>query len=86
MPSEDQVQLAALKTRVFQLEAQVKFLYKHLGVTYVEEFSSIDPPDVITALKQGNIIEAIKAYRLSTNVSLAEAKTAVEEIRARVGL
>ncbi len=86
MPSEDQVQLAALKTRVFQLEAQVKFLYKYLGVTYVEEFSSIDPPDVITALKQGNIIEAIKAYRLSTNVSLAEAKTAVEEIRARVGL
>jgi ribosomal protein L7/L12 len=86
MPTEDQVQLAALKTRVFQLEAQVRFLYTHLGITYVPEISTIDPPDVIAALKQGNLIEAIKAYRLATNVGLAEAKTAVEEIRARVGL
>jgi len=86
MPTEDQVQLAALKSRVFQLEAQVKFLYKHLGVTYVEEIAVGDPPEVIAALRQGNLIEAIKAYRLSTNVGLAEAKTAVEEIRARVGL
>jgi ribosomal protein L7/L12 len=86
MPTEDQAQLAALKTRVFQLEAQVRFLYTHLGITYVPEISSIDPPDVIAALKQGNLIEAIKAYRLSTNVGLAEAKAAVEEIRARVGL
>ena len=86
MPTEDQVQLAALKTRVFQLEAQVRFLYTHLGITYVPEISSIDPPDVIAALKQGNLIEAIKAYRLATNLGLAEAKAAVEEIRARVGL
>jgi len=86
MPTEDQVQLAALKTRIFQLEAQVKFLYKHLGVTYVEEVASGDLPEVIAALRQGNLIEAIKAYRLSTNAGLAEAKTAVEEIRARVGL
>ena len=86
MPTEDQVQLAALRTRVFQLEAQVKFLYKHLGVTYVEELVASDPPAVIAALKQGNLIEAIKAYREIYNVGLAEAKTAVEELRARVGL
>jgi ribosomal protein L7/L12 len=86
MPTEDQAQIAALKTRVFQLEAQVRFLYTHLGITYVPEISSIDPPEVIAALKQGNLIEAIKAYRLATNLGLAEAKAAVEEIRARVGL
>ena len=86
MSTEDQVQLAALKSRVFQLEAQVKFLYTHLGVTFVEDISPIDDPQVIAALRQGNLIEAIKAYRLSTNAGLAEAKAAVEEIRARVGL
>lgn len=86
MPTEDQVQLAALRTRVFQLEAQVKFLYKHLGVTYVEELAASDPPTVIAALRKGNLIEAISAYRAVYNVGLAEAKTAVEEMRARVGL
>ena len=86
MPTEDQVQLAALRTRVFQLEAQVKFLYTHLGVTYVEELAASDPPAVIAALRKGNLIEAIVAYRAVSNAGLAEAKTAVEEIRARVGL
>ena len=86
MPTEDQVQLAVLKTRVFQLEAQVKFLYKHLGVTFVEEVATSDPPAVIAALRKGNLIEAIVAYRAVTNAGLAEAKAAVEEIRARVGL
>ena len=86
MPTEDQVQISALKSRVFQLEAQVKFLYKHLGVTFVEELGPSDPPAVIAALRKGNLIEAISAYRTVYNVGLAEAKTAVEEIRARIGL
>lgn len=86
MPTEDQAQISALKTRVFQLEAQVKFLYKHLGVTFVEELGPSDPPEVIAALRTGSLIEAISAYRKIYNVGLAEAKNAVEEMRARIGL
>ena len=86
MSNEEQLQIAALKTRVFRLEAQVKFLYEHLGVTFVEDISPVDDPKVIAALKAGNELEAIKAYRMTTNAGLAEAKAAVEEIRSRVGL
>lgn len=40
------------------------------------------PPGVMEAIEAGNTIEAIKAYREATGVGLAEAKDAVEAIRA----
>ena len=86
MPTEDQRQIYELKSRLFKLEAQVDFLYKHLGVTFVEDIHASDDPDVVKALRAGNVLDAIKAYRLKTDAGLEEAKIAVEEIRSRLGI
>ena len=86
MSSEEQRQIYELKKNVFKLEAQVDFLYKHLGVTFVEDTHASDDPEVVNALRTGSVIDAIKVYRLRTNADLIEAKTAVEEMRARLGL
>ena len=86
MSSEEQRQIYDLKTRVNKLEAQVNFLYKHLDITFVEETLLTDDPEVVKALRTGNEIEAIKAYRLRTNAGLVEAKAAVDEMRSRLGL
>ena len=86
MPTEDQRQIYELKSRLFKLEAQVDFLYKHLGVTFVEDIHASNDPNVVKALRAGNVLDAIKAYRLKTNAGLEEAKIAVEEIRSRLGI
>ncbi|MFN8411479.1 MAG: hypothetical protein U0Z26_03740 [Anaerolineales bacterium] len=86
MSTEEQRQIYELKSRINQLEAQVNFLYKHLNVTFVEETNPNDDPEVIKALRETNLMEAIKVYRLRHNAGLAEAKAAVEEMQARLGL
>ena len=75
-----------MRSRIVNLEAQVDFLYRHLGVTYVENNSPDDDPRIIDALRKNNIIEAIKYYREINDIGLAEAKAAVEAIRARRGI
>lgn len=77
--------IAALRQRIYRLEAQVEFLYRHLGVTFVEQADPGDDPRIIDALKRNNVIEAIKYYRELTDTGLAEAKAAVEKIRERRG-
>jgi len=86
MSSEEQREIHTLKSRISRLEAQVDYLYKHLGVTFVEDVHSSDDPLVIEALRTRNMIEAIKIYRERHGGGLAEAKMAVEEIQARLGL
>lgn len=78
--------IAALRQRIYRLEAQVEFLYRHLGVTFVEQADPGDDPRIIDALKRNNVIEAIKYYRELTDTGLAEAKAAVEKIRERRGI
>ena len=85
MSNIDEQQVYALKSRVNKLEAQVEYLYKHLGVTFVEDHRLTDDPQVIAALKSNNLIEAIKIYRAKNDSGLAEAKSAVEEMKARLG-
>lgn len=77
--------IAALRQRIYRLEAQVEFLYRHLGVTFVDQADPGDDPRIIDALKRNNVIEAIKYYRELTDTGLAEAKAAVEKIRERRG-
>jgi hypothetical protein len=79
-------QLTLLGTRIAHLEGQVAFLYEHLGITYVPEARSEDDPRIIEALKQGNLIGAIKVYRELHNSDLNTARLAVEEIQGRLGL
>ena len=91
MPTQEQQEIATLKGRVSRLEARLEYLYKHFGVTFVEDTRLTDDPKVIAALKANNVLEAIKYYRMATStssvtVSLEEAKIAVEEIRSRLGI
>ena len=68
------------------MEARLEFLYKHLGVTFIEDTQPTDDPKIIAALKANNLIEAIKLYRMATNASLEAARAGVEEMRARLGI
>ena len=86
MPSLEQQEIALLNGRVSRLEARLEFIFKHLGVTFVEDLHPSDDPRVIAALKANNMLEAIKLYRLATNASLEEAKSAIQEMRARLGI
>lgn len=86
MPTLEQQEISLLRGRVSRLEARLEFIYKHLGVTFVEDTRMTDDPKVIAALKANNLLEAIKFYRMATNASLEQAKFAVEEIRARLGI
>ena len=83
MVTEDEI--LRLRQQVVLLEAQVKFLYQHFGLTFVPETKPGDDPRVVEQLKKGNVIEAIKIYRALSNTGLAEAKKAVDEMRARLG-
>ena len=86
MPTADQHEIELLRSRINRLEAQMDFLFKHFGLTFSENANPGDDPRILDALRKNNTIEAIKIYREMTNLGLAEAKAAVEEIRARRGL
>ncbi len=86
MSTLEQQEISLLRQRINRLEAQVDQLYRHLGLTFVEDSRETDDPKIIAALRANNMIEAIKLYRERTNVSLAEAKSAVEAMRSRLGI
>jgi len=65
-----------LSSQVFEIENRLEFLYKKLNMVYVEETQDIDP-QLLEALKKGNMIEAITVYRRLNNCDLATARTAV---------
>jgi ribosomal protein L7/L12 len=85
MSSFEEQEISLLRQRVVRLEAQVEFLFKHLGVQMAADGSLVVDPRIIDALKKNNLIEAIKIYREITGVGLAEAKMAVEEINKNRG-
>lgn len=78
--------LGKLRNRVIQLEGQVAFLYRHLGVTFVPEASPLDDPGIIEQLKKGNLLGAIKVHRELHGSGYEDAKAAVEEIKGRLGI
>ena len=71
-------------TRLARLERQVAFLYRHFGLdpALADAFPGASgmPPEFTEALRQNNLIAAIKIYRQITNAGLAEAKAEVERI------
>ena len=75
-----------LKGRVSRLEAHLEFIYRHLGISFIDDPQPDDNPKVIEALKANNMLEAIKQYRIATNTSLEAAKLAIEEMRSRLGI
>ncbi|HND47307.1 MAG TPA: hypothetical protein PLT08_15435 [Anaerolineales bacterium] len=75
--------IIALRSRVAELERKLDFLYRRMGIEYVDDPGMIDS-QIISLLKKGNKLEAIKVYRELTNTDLADAKRAVEKIEASI--
>ncbi len=87
MTQDEANRMHELQTRVTDLEKKVEFVMSHLQLKYLDA-GSPDPAmaAVVDWLRKGNQIEAIKAYRVATNVGLAEAKDAVEKLGQQNGL
>lgn len=79
MPTEQD--LMTLRARVTELESKLDFIYRKLGIEYIDNPGMADS-HILSLLKQGNKLEAIKAYRELTNSGLAEAKNAVDKIES----
>ena len=84
MSTFEEQEIAALRQRIVRLEDQMERLYRHLGVRLTDNSFEIDDSQIIEALRAGNIIAAIKRYREITGVGLADAKSAVESLKARL--
>ncbi len=75
-----------LRNRVYQLQAQVDFLYQHLGLTFVPGETGTEDPRIVDALKKGNLLLAMKFYRELHNCDAPTAQDAVMTIRGRLGI
>ncbi len=73
-----------LRDRVYKLQAQLDFLYQHLGITYVPE-AVPDDPRIVEQLKKGDLLGAIKVHRQIFNSDMETAREAVLEIKGRLG-
>ena len=71
--------------RIVQLERQVDFLFRRLGIDPDLALAQDDalPAALYDAIARGKLIQAIKIYRDTTGVSLKQAKEAVEAIAGR---
>ena len=75
-----ETEIQQLRSRVNELEDRLRFLYRRLNIEYADP--TRDPvlsPQIQTAIRSGNKIEAIKLYREMTGVGLAEAKQAIDQ-------
>ncbi|MFM8370449.1 MAG: hypothetical protein ACKOBD_17000 [Chloroflexota bacterium] len=81
MSTEQEIMI--LRGRVAELERKLDFIYRRLGIEYVDNPGTEDS-HIISLLKKGNKLEAIKAYRELTNADLAEAKRDVEKIESSI--
>lgn len=80
--SSDAEDISNLKAEVARLTQIVDLLAKQAGIGQGALLvgSNGVPQDVIDAIRSGNKIAAIKAWRMHTNSSLADAKFKVEEL------
>lgn len=79
----DQENIAELQAEVERLGELVDNLYRQLGISPLDAADTTGAiPEVDDAIRAGNLIQAIKAWRQRTGVGLKEAKDAVE-LRAR---
>jgi hypothetical protein len=85
--ASDSEEIAQLKLEVQRLGRLVDGLYVKLdGVAPDGTVDLGQPPqDVVDALQEGNVIEAIKLWRGYTGLGLAEAKREIEQLRDRLG-
>ncbi len=82
----NETEIIDLRGRVIRLEAQIEFLYRNFGPTFVDDQFPPDDSEVVELIQKGNLIGAIAAYRRIYNTGPAEAKTAVENTKARLSI
>jgi ribosomal protein L7/L12 len=75
--------IIVLRARVAELEKKLDFLYRKMGIEFFDDPGMVDS-QILSLLKKGNKLEAIKVYRDLTNAGLAEAKQAVDKIEASI--
>jgi hypothetical protein len=75
--------VADLRQRVAKLEAEVQFLYKHLGLAFVPEAAPPLDPQIIEQVQKGKTIEAVMLHRKIYNSTLVEAKQAIDDLQKR---
>lgn len=78
-------EITRLRVRVAELEDRVEFLYRKLGIEYIEN-PGMANAKLEELLRKGSKIEAVKVYRELYNTGLAEAKSAIDDLEARLGL
>lgn len=79
MSSADR-EIAELKRRVTQLEAQMAFLLRSLGIEHPDPPTWEASPEILALVRQGKMAEAIKLFRQETGASLKDAKTFIETL------
>ncbi|NRQ33255.1 hypothetical protein HII36_15575 [Nonomuraea sp. NN258] len=75
--------MESVENRIAELEKQVAFLHRYLGLdpALVDRSMRTNlPPQFFVALRAGKMVRAIKIYREVTGASLKTAKHAVETI------
>jgi hypothetical protein len=70
--------------KLIPIDAKLDLLLKAARLEY-DPLAQL-PGEVVKALQAGQKIEAIKHYREAMSVSLAEAKSVIEEAQRRAGL
>lgn len=86
--ASDQQDIADLKAQVARLTRLVEALYSRSGERMPNLEVSLDNPpvEVVEAVQSGQIVTAIKLWRDYTGLGLAEAKSEIEALAARIGL
>lgn len=80
----DSERLSALMLKVGELERKLDFVMQQLKLQYHEAPHSAAQTEAFKWLRQGNKIEAIKAYREVTGLGLKEAKDAVDALQRQM--
>ena len=82
---DDSARLNALQLKMAELERKLNFVLDHLHVQYTEAPQSPALAEAANWLRQGNKLEAIKAYQKATGLGLKDAKDAVEALEQSLG-
>ncbi len=78
--SNTEDEILELKRRVTNLEAQVTFLLRNLGIAYAELPCWQVSPEIMELVRRGRKTEAIKLFRQETGAGLKDAKEFIESL------
>ena len=79
MPDVDH-EILELKRRVAQLESQIAFLIRNLGLEYPEPSTWEVSPRIMDLVRRRKKIEAIRLFRQETGAGLKDAKEFIESL------